>query len=132
MGFDGGFEAGLGSFELAVAGVAKDRVCLLVSSGFELLRDVVDMRVCSEQVFIAVVVEVDEANTPAGISIREVPHLRGLGLVAKIAAALVTKHRKGLAIESRDHQIRLAVVVVIAKVGTHAGNGFAAIQQRHA
>ena len=68
MGF--GFEqAGLGRnvAKLTVAEIGENAIGLLVDRRLEHLDAIVDVRVRSEEVFPAVVIEIEEADAPAAV-----------------------------------------------------------------
>ena len=52
-----------------------------------------------------------------------------MSCIAKLAFATIFKQRESLATEGRDEYIGQAVVIVIAEIGTHTGDGFAVVQQ---
>src|SRR5438034_3577518 len=80
------------------------------------------MRICREQVFPAVIIEVKQPQAPAAELMGQRADAAAIGPVSKSVLALIAKQRKSFAGECGKDDIRPAVISVVAKISPHAGN----------
>src|ERR1700728_380655 len=85
-----------------------------------------------KQVFPSIVVEIVERGTKAGHLDGQVAQSARGRHFAEIAFAGVLEERKSLVVQSHKGDVRVAVIVEVAKIQPHPGNKLAAFRQRHA
>src|ERR1700690_3602392 len=84
-----------------------------------------------EQILPTIVVVVDEVRAPAREDKSRSANTRPVGYIAEGAVAVVAKKRVTLIGEVSDDEVRKSVVVVIAEVGAHSGEGLAVLVIAH-
>jgi hypothetical protein len=118
--------AGADILELSIAEIAEDGVGLGVGLRRDGLLNVVhDIGASDEEVFPSVVVEVVDSVAPAGHAVGELTEAAGVVGVDEDAAALVDVERKALVLDGVVPDVGQSVVVDVAEVGAHAGEGVA-------
>ena len=88
------------------------------------------MRVRREQVLVTIVVEILNACTPAAHFEAAESDARLVTVIAKKSIAFISEHRVGLTAKGGDDKAGLAIIVPIAKIHAHAGNGQSAVGVR--
>src|SRR6266446_5529710 len=81
------------------------------------------MSLRDEQIFLPIVVEILQANAPARGYSRKHSDSSLQAAVAERSVAIVVKDGIGLARQSCDDHVRLAVIIVVLKDHAHAGQG---------
>src|SRR6185437_11158943 len=85
-----------------------------------------------EKVLPSVVIEVVHAEPPAGEPARAHQQTRALAVIFETAAAReITEQKKRIVQNTGDDQVRLAIIIEVAKVGSHAGDGEPIVAQGH-
>src|SRR6185437_11479669 len=87
--------------ECSVTAVQKDAVVLFVFGCFKRFHSVIHMRICSEDIFPAVVVEVEHPDAPAAVYSAESTHVARISCVCEMALPLVSEQWKRLAGKGR-------------------------------
>jgi hypothetical protein len=75
-----------------------------------------------ENIFPTVVVKIDHTQAEAGTQQACFPHAVSVGHLQKFLSMLIFEKRKCLVRQGRKGDVGIPVVVVIAKIGTHARN----------
>ena len=83
-----------------------------------------------EQILPPVVVKVHEADTPAGVEIRECGHPGLHGPVGKQAMAVIAIKRVVLSGEVGDDDVGVPIVVEVPEIHPHAGDTLAVVGER--
>src|SRR5215469_5739306 len=103
------------SFPLAgCPGIPKHRVVL-----FDFVcgrRDRLDMAASNEKILPAVIVKIKEPRSVAGHTAGQLAHAGRIGDLLEALARLVAEQRKGLVVESDEDDIRISVVIEVAKI----------------
>ena len=118
--------AGTDVLKLAVAEIAEDGVGLRVGlRGDGLLNVVHDVGASDEEVLPAVIVEVVNAVAPTGHAVGEWPQAAGVVGIDECTAALIDVEREFFVLDSGVPDVRQAIVVDVAEIGSHAGESVA-------
>src|SRR5699024_4009254 len=104
------------------ARVGEQAVGFLVHRGLESIDAVIYMGVGGEQVLPAVVVEIEEAESPAAMPQGQRADAGFQGSVDEVAFAGIAKYRIGFTGERGNEDVRPAIVVVVLELGAHAGH----------
>jgi len=87
----------------------------------DLIDIIHDMTIGHENVFITIVVVIEEIDSPAEIVIGNFSYTRRNGGIGKKFAVLITIKGVCLVLKVDDGQVEQTVVVVVTKSGSHAG-----------
>src|SRR6266568_1959693 len=85
------------------------------------------MPLCNEEILPAIIVVIEQVRAPTGKSESGSAQARRVGHIPEAAVAVVAKEVITFVGKIRNHNIRAAVVVVIAEVGPHPGKRFAVL-----
>src|SRR3954470_2287061 len=90
------------------------------------------MTLREEQVFPAVIIEVEKSSAPARIGRSRTPDAGSSSDVREHTFSIVVEDDIPLIGEIRDDQVRLTVVVVIRKISAHPSEGLAVLIESNA
>jgi hypothetical protein len=117
--------------EAASARVCQYAVGLAGAALRESLHVVVDGSARGEQVFVAIVVEVEDSGAPAGEGEGSAASPAGIGDVREERLARVSEDRKGLTFIGGHKEVFATIVVQIARVGAHRADSASVVVERH-
>src|SRR5581483_2919883 len=75
-----------------------------------------------EKVEPAIIVEIDQATTPAAPSAAQAQKAAGRACILECPVAAILKKLVGFATQAGHHDVRTSVAVNVAKIGAHAGD----------
>src|SRR5690349_4850891 len=79
-----------------------------------------DMGVGAEQVFVAVIVKVDDSSSPAAHLVRRETNIGGISFHVEEIVSLVSIQREGFATQCCNKYSRPSIVSIVSKIDTHA------------
>ena len=82
-------------------------------------------RLRDEKILPAVVVVIEQVRAPTGKSKSRAAHAGRVGHIPKGAVAVVAKKHVAFVGEIGDHDIGTAIIIVVAEIRAHAGEGLA-------
>ena len=113
----------------AVAPVQEDSVVLLVLGRLEPLDAIVDVRVGSEKVLPAVIVEIEHADSPSAVLSALDRHAARVGRILEQSRPCIPNKRKGFAGQRVKSDVGQSIVIVVPEVHAHPRDWVAGVEQ---